>query len=145
MATNLNLGTKVLLNPTSKGGTKIGRAFRGGQRVYGEQFPLPASSTGATESLVNGYTVVEFNGNGTFTPATTTTYEFFMVGQGGAGADASPTPSSFGGGGGGGGEVVYGSLTLTAGTTYNIDFDLSSIPFRTYICRHYRTRRWWWW
>ena len=128
MATNLNLGGKTLLNATAKGGTKIGRAFLGGTRVYGQQFPLPAVSTNATESLVNGFTVVEFNGNGSFTPASTTTYEFFMVGQGGDGQDADNTPSSYGGGGGGGGEVVFGTITLTAGTTYNIDFDSAAIP-----------------
>lgn len=123
MAKQLYLGGKALILPNSRGGEDIKRAYIGGQRVTGQAFPLPASSSGATESLVNGYTVVEFNGDGSFTPASTTTYEIFMVGAGDAGNKGTVTR---GGGGGGGGEVVVGSIILNAGTTYSVNIGASS-------------------
>ena len=91
MAKQVYLGGKLLFLPNSRGGSDIKRAYVGGQRLVGEQFPLPASSTGATTHTVDGYTVLEWtasNGSthtGTFTPASTLEYELFMVGAGGNG------------------------------------------------------------
>ena len=63
MAKQLYLGGKALILPNSRGGQDIKRAYVGGKRLTGQAFPLPATFTAATESLVNGYTVVEFNGD----------------------------------------------------------------------------------
>jgi len=118
MAKQLYLGGKELILPNSRGGQDIKRAYVGGKRLTGQAFPLPASSSGATEEVVDGYTVVKWTGahpnnTGTFTPSSTTTYELFMVGAGGDG-------DSQAGGGGGGGEVVFGNILLQAGNTYSV-------------------------
>lgn len=120
MAKQVYLGEKVLLLPNVRGGQDIKRAFVGGQRVVGQQYPLPASSTGDTVSVVDGFDVHQFTSDGTFTPQSTLEYEIFMVGAGGSGLDAGTVPSSYGGAGGGGGEVITGFVTLNAGTTYSV-------------------------
>ena len=118
MAKQLYLGGKELILPNARGGQDIKRAYVGGKRLTGQAFPLPASSSGATEETVDGFTVVKWTGahpnnTGTFTPQSTLEYELFMVGAGGDGKDDA-------GGGGGGGEVVFGKILLQAGTTYNV-------------------------
>jgi hypothetical protein len=118
MAKSIYLGGKALILPNSRGGEDIKRAYLGGQRVVGQQYPLPASSTGDSVTTVDGFDVHQFTSNGTFTPATTLEYEIFMVGAGDAGDKGTSTR---GGGGGGGGEVVVGSIILNAGTTYSVN------------------------
>jgi len=128
MAKQVYLGGKALILPNARGGSDIKRAYVGGERLLGQQFPLPASSSGANVTSVGGYDVVEFTSDGTFTPSSTLDYEIFMVGYGGDGQNAAATPTSYGGAGGGGGEVITGFVTLNAGTTYSVVFDDSSIP-----------------
>ena len=87
---------------------------------------IPSASGGNIHTL-DGYVVHEFTGSGTFIPAKTANYQFFMVGNGGAGRSANPTPSGKGGGGGGGGEVVLGSIKLTSGSSYGINFSAGDV------------------
>ena len=82
---------------------------------------IPSASGGNIHTL-DGYVVHEFTGSGTFIPAKTANYQIFMVGNGGGG-NTGDGVVGVGGGGGGGGEVVIGSVKLTSGSSYGINFN----------------------
>ncbi len=88
-----------------------------GQTQTGTQTNSGLVSTGGTVlgTAVGGTdTVIQYNGNGTFTaPTGVTSVQYLVVGGGGAG-------SSQHGGGGGGGGVITGTLTVSGVTTVTV-------------------------
>ncbi|MBI5107580.1 MAG: hypothetical protein HZA62_02430 [Rhodocyclales bacterium] len=78
-------------------------------------------SGGCTESTVGSDTLITCTSSGTFTaPSGVTRVRYLVVAGGGGGGGIGSDDEEGAGGGGGGGVKTGTSLTVTAGTTYNV-------------------------